>query len=97
MEQNNEKVRMVPNPTLTTLIILLSGVLVFIFIMLLPALLELKRPRDAGPRVIIDNTSFIQSQIRASILVADAEGERFDQALINKISEILAVLPSLEA
>jgi hypothetical protein len=90
---------MVPNPTLTTFITLILGVLTFIFIMLLPALLELKRPRDAGPRAIMDNAPTIQPQIREkTILMVNVEEEQgFDQALIKKIADIIAVLPILEA
>jgi len=91
--------RMVPNLNPTAFITLILGVSTFIFIMLLPALLELKRPKDAGPRAIMDNTSTIQSQIREkTILIVNVEEEQgFDQALIKKISDIIAVLPSLEA
>jgi hypothetical protein len=88
---------MVPNPTPTTVFMLFFGVLVFLLIMLLPALLELKRPSDAGPRVITENASAILPPIRKKILIVDVEEEqRFDQALVTKISQILAFLPNLE-
>jgi len=88
---------MVPNLTPTMFIMLILGVSTFIFIMLLPALLELKRPKDAGPRAIMENASAIQFQIRESILMVDVEEEqRFDQALVKKIADVIAVLPSLE-
>jgi len=89
---------MVPNPTSTTLIMLILGVLAFIVIMLLPALIELKRPKDAGPRAIMDNVVAIQSRIREITQIVNVEEEQgFDQALVNKIADIIAVLPSLEA
>ena len=89
---------MVPNLNPTAFIMLILGVSTFILIMLLPALLELKRPKDAGPRAIMDNASTVQSQIREkTILIVNVEEEqRFDQALIKKIADIIAVLPSLE-
>ncbi len=89
---------MVPNLTPTTFIMLILGVSTFIFIMLLPALLELKRPKDAGPKAIMENTYTIRSPLRETRLIMNVEEEqRFDQALVKKIADIIAVLPSLEA
>jgi len=72
---------------------LILGVFTFILIMLLPAFLELKKPRDAGPRIIMDNIVAIP-QLKTIV-----EEEKFvlDHALYRKIAEILAVLPNLEA
>lgn len=69
------------------------------FIMLLPALLELKRPKDAGPRLIMDNiTTIRQPQTRLIIPLADIEKEelRFDRMTVRKMMEIIAVLPNIE-
>ncbi len=88
---------MVPNPTPTTSIMLILGVSTFIFIMLLPVLLELKRPRDAGPRAIMDNINAMQSQMRKTLLIIDVEeGQAFDKGHIKKIMDIIAFLPNLE-
>jgi hypothetical protein len=89
---------MVPNPTLIEFITPILEVSTFIFIMLLPALLELKRPKDAGPRVIMDNAPPSQSQIRkGTFLILDLEQEqRCDQAIIKKIADVIAILPSME-
>jgi hypothetical protein len=89
---------MVPNPTLIDFIIIILEVSTFIVIMLLPALLELKRPKDAGPRAIMENASTIRSQIiEKTFLILNVEEEqRFDQALIKKIADVIAVLPGLE-
>ena len=90
-----QKIRMVPTPT--TLIMLILGISTFIFIMLLPALLELKRPRDAGPRAIMDNIIAMQSQMRKTLLIIDVEeGQAFDKGHIKKIMDIIAFLPNLE-
>ena len=89
---------MIPNPTPTTFIIMILGVLSFIFITLLPALLELKRPKDAGPRLIINDVPVLQPQMRESILIVNVEEDhRLDQTLVKKIADIIAVLPNLEA
>jgi hypothetical protein len=91
---------MIPNPTPTTVAILLFGVSVCIFVMLLPALLELKKPKDAGPRRIMDDITINQhSQRRGMIPLASIEEEKFrlDQTLVKKIAEVIAFLPNLEA
>lgn len=83
--------RMVPNPM--TFIVLFLGVSSFILIMLLPAFLELKKPRDAGPRTIMNNIILIPQ------LPTIMEDEKIvlDQALRQKIASIIAFLPNLEA
>jgi len=91
---------MISNPTPTTLTMLLLGVSAFILIMLLPAILELKRPRDAGPRIIMDDAVIAQRfQYREIIPLANMEEERFglDQTIIKRIIDIIAFLPNLEA
>ncbi len=91
---------MISNPTPTTLILLLFGVSAFIFILLLPALLELKRPKDAGPRIITDGIVITQRfQARGAIPLASIEEEKFglDQTIVKKIADVIAVLPNLEA
>lgn len=68
-------------------------------IMLLPALLELKRPKDAGPRLIMGSiTATLQLQTRLIIPLADIEKEelRFDRTTVKKITDIIAVLPNIE-
>ena len=88
---------MFPNPTPTTLILLFFGVSTFILIMLLPALLELTKPRDSGPRIIMDDTITQQFQTKG-IPLANIEVERFglDKKIVVKIRDIIAILPNLE-
>jgi len=64
--------------------------------MLLPALLELKKPRDAGPRMIIDYALFTQPEIKNTLMINVEEDQRFDQMLVEKIADIIAFLPNLE-
>jgi len=82
---------MVPNPM--TFIVLFLGVSTFILIMLLPAFLELKKPRDAGPRTIMNNIILIP---QLPVIMED-EKIVLDQALRQKIASIIAFLPNLEA
>ena len=89
---------MMLNPTPTTLIMLCFGVLIFIFIMLLPALLELKKPKDAGPRMMLNDVSVLQQlQIVQKISIANMEEDLgFDQTAVKKIANVIAMLPNLE-
>jgi hypothetical protein len=88
--------RMIPNPTPTTLTMLILGVSTFVFIMFLPALLELKRPRDAGPRMITGHADFILPEIRNMAILSVKKEQGFDQTLARKIADVIAVLPNLE-
>jgi len=72
---------------------LILGVSTFILIMLLPAFLELKKPRDAGPRTIMNNIIAIP-QLPT---IMEDEKPILDPILYQKIAEILVVLPNLEA
>lgn len=91
---------MILNPTPTTLIALFFGVSTFIIIMLLPALFELKRPKDAGPRIIMDDIIIAQYfQGRKTFPLQSIEEEKFgfDQVIVKKIADIIAALPNMEA
>jgi len=68
--------------------------------MLLPALFELKRPKDAGPRIIMDDVIIMQYLSKRRILpLQSIEEEKLglDQAIIKKITDIIAFLQNLEA
>jgi len=85
-------------PNLTSIIAILTlGVPLLILFMLLPAILELKKPKDGGPRRIMDNISEVQIQIMRTTPIVNIENEqRFDSAVIQPLSKIIAVLPNLE-
>ncbi|MBX5328428.1 hypothetical protein HM003_03630 [Candidatus Bathyarchaeota archaeon A05DMB-5] len=90
---------MILNQTSITFILLFSGVIIFIIIMLLPALFELKKPKDAGPRIIMNDIIIMQYLPKKKILpLQSMEEEKFglDQAIAKKITEIIAILPNLE-
>jgi hypothetical protein len=89
---------MIPTPTLTTFIMLIFGVSTFIFIMFLPALFELKKQKDAGPRLIMNDAPVMQTRMRKTVQIVNVEEEhRFDQVLIKKMADVMAVLPNIEA
>ena len=85
-------------PNLTSIItMLILGTPILILIMLLPGLVELKKPKDAGPRMIMDNVSEVPIHIMRVIPLANIEEEQnFDSALIQALAKIIGVLPSLE-
>ena len=88
---------MVLNPTPMMFITLIFGVLTFIFMMILPALLELKKPKDAGPRTIMDSIPIGQSLVGETTLIVNMEDDyEFDELLMKKVVDVIAVLPNLE-
>jgi len=90
--------RMDPNLTPTTFILSILGVLTLIFIILLPALLELKKPRDAGPRRIMDEapTNIPPKIVGPTFIVNLEEESGLEQKTVEKIIDVIAVLPNLE-
>jgi hypothetical protein len=82
---------MVPASALTSAIMLFFGVITFIIIMLLPAIIEIKKPRDAGPKILEDN-----AQNEISLLVNIESDIKFDWTIIKRVAEIIAILPNLE-
>jgi hypothetical protein len=87
---------MIPTPTLTTFITLILGVSTFIFIMFLPALFELKKHKDAGPRLIMNDAPIMQTKMKAVLIVNVEEEYGFDQMLVKKMADVMAVLPNIE-
>jgi hypothetical protein len=85
-------------PSLTSIItILVLGTPILILIMLLPALLELRKPKDAGPRMIMGNIPEVSVQIVRTLPIINIENEqKFDSTLIQTIAKIIEVLPSLD-
>ncbi|MEM2105607.1 MAG: hypothetical protein QXV21_03955 [Candidatus Bathyarchaeia archaeon] len=84
----------VPNPNPTEFSAIIIGIATFIFIMLLPALIEIKKPKDAGPRTI--EKSNIIPQAKEKLLFNLEEEHYADQRLTQKVAEILGLLYNLE-
>jgi hypothetical protein len=72
-------------------VMMIFGASTFILIMFLPALLELKKPKDAGPRRIMEEVVVYQHSERI-----DSMEVEFDRNIVRKVSEIISVLPNLE-
>ena len=86
---------MIPNLTQTILILAL-GTPSLILIMFLPALIELKKPKDCGPRQIMDKVPEFHVQPRLFAIANIEEEIKFEHSLIPRLMKIIEVLPSLE-
>jgi hypothetical protein len=75
------------------LVMMIFGAITFILIMFLPALLELKKPKDAGPRRIMNEVVACQRNERIGSMEVEFEADR---SIVRKVSEIISVLPNLE-
>ncbi len=88
---------MIPNPTSAILLVAI-GAPALILVMFLPAFLELRRPRDGGPRIIMNGFQRIAAKPLSAINVVDIEEElRFNQSLLLRLVKVIEVLPCLEA
>jgi len=78
-----------------TLIGTFLGIVAALFLMFMPALMELKRPKDAGPRLILEN--FVTLPAHAPTpppVLIDIEGEA---QIIMTYERFLSFLPNLES
>jgi hypothetical protein len=75
--------------------ILIFGVSFFTFIMFLPALFELKRPKDAGPRRIAENDRFVD-YFPKLLPIESQEEFVVDKSVIKRLGELISALPDLE-
>jgi hypothetical protein len=80
----------------TTFSMLVFGVSLFTFIMLLPALLELKRPKDAGPRIIMENAAISDFHVRITALERTEEKTVLEPTILKKMVDIIAMLLNIE-
>jgi hypothetical protein len=86
---------MLENLSQTMFVALAFGVVMFVLLMFLPALLELRKPRDAGPRKIMERTPGGPKLNIASM--EETEEIDVDQTIVKRVSNILSALPNLEA
>ena len=86
---------MIPDATPATLVILAFGAVSFILMMFLPALIELKRPKDAGPRRILGEDVKL-GQYRTLPLGMIEEETAVAQTLVKKLADVIVILPNIE-
>jgi hypothetical protein len=86
---------MIPNLTAIIILVVTPALILITF---LPAFIELKKPKDGGPRRIVAELPKGHLFITHFSSVANIEDEQtFDRSLIQAMTKIIAVLPSLEA
>ena len=84
-------------PNLAEIIVIIAATPALILLMFLPAFVELKKPKDCGPRMIPMENSAINIFMTRFVSIANIEDEqKFDGSLIQKMAKIVDVLPSLE-
>jgi hypothetical protein len=85
-------------PNLTAIIIIMITTPVLILIMFLPAFIELKKPKDGGPRIITVKIPEVNVYITRFVPIANIEAEQkfVDSSLLQAMAKITEVLPSLE-
>ncbi|MEM2546444.1 MAG: hypothetical protein QXM37_02300 [Candidatus Bathyarchaeia archaeon] len=74
------------------------GVLAFILVMLFPAIIELKKPKDSGPRMIFEEPIYISNfpfQLSLPSLEAD-EDIKINPKSVDEMMKALAALPMLD-
>lgn len=76
--------------------VMILGASFFTFILFLPALLELKKPKDAGPRRIVESDRILQYAPKIAP-IEQKEDFAVDKSVIRRLGELIAVLPDLEA
>jgi hypothetical protein len=77
--------------------ILLFGTPALILIVFLPAIIELKKPKDCGPRMIMDhvpNGRLVTTPIMHLINIE--EDQKFTRSLFRRLTKIVEFLPNLE-
>ena len=85
-------------PNLTSIItILILGTPLLILIMFLPAILELRKPKDGGPRMIMGGFPEAPFKMTSVFAIVNIEEEQmFESSLLRPLAKIIEVLPSLE-
>ena len=87
---------MIPN-LISTILLLIVGTPILVIIMFLPALLELRKPRDAGPRIIMEDVQGRLVGLLGVAVIGNIEEEHgFDCSLLPRLLNAIEVLPCLE-
>jgi hypothetical protein len=88
---------MIPDLSSASVIVVLV-MPVLLLIMLLPTVLELKKPRDSGPRLIVGN--FLGTFLQAAplpLIINIEENQEFDVKIARPISLVFGFLQNLDA
>ena len=73
------------------------GPAILFLMMLLPSFLELKRPRDAGPRMIMEDIAGVTQTVRFEIsFISSLEEEESQVKLAPQLVGVLSVFPNID-
>jgi hypothetical protein len=72
----------------TLIVTLVVTIVVFVALLFLPAIIELKKPKDAGPRVIVDFAQICINDLKTSLINIE-EDLKFNSRLTSKIGSFL--------
>ena len=82
----------------STIFFIMLGTPTLLIIIFLPALLELRKPRDAGPRIIMEEFHTRLLGSKGIPVMGNLEEEcRLDPSLLPQLLKIIEFLPCLEA
>ena len=84
----------IPNILVTSLATVIAMIVILFF---LPAIVELRRPKDAGPRIIEDNPAKITLGMLKIPIVDIEEGQRLSYQSIIKNAAFLYNFPNIES
>jgi hypothetical protein len=79
-----------------TLFTLTAIATITFLLMFLPAIIELKKPKDAGPRLINDNIAKIRISTLKIPITNIEEEQKFDNQSTINIASFLYLIPNLE-
>ena len=81
---------------LLPLVTAIPATAVIIALLFLPALIELRKPQDAGPRLITNSFAPCRLRTLKTVLLDIEEELKFDRQLVSKIAIFLHFIPNLE-
>lgn len=80
-----------------TLTLMLATVTMAAFLLFIPAIIELKKPKDAGPRLITENNMFTIRMVTAKNTIVNIEAEpKLGGYTEIKDTSFLSFIPNLE-
>ena len=80
-----------------TAIIIIIATPTLILITFLPAFIEIKKPKDGGPRRITPEFSTVNLHMVQALPIVNLEDEqKFDSSLVQTMAKVISFLPSLE-
>ena len=82
-----------PNMLFTSLAAAIAMIIILFF---LPAIIELKKPKDAGPRIINDNPAKITLGMLKIPIIDIEEGQKLTYQFTTKNAVFLNTIPNIE-